>query len=178
MYYNSYDDYMRGSCGCGCDGLNNGFGNYTYPMYNDYNFNRDVDCEAMYPDIYHRINPIIESHCIKYQNTRITKEVIEEIANKVYIKYYESRSNDDLKSDSNRLSSSSNSSKKEETRSNRNDTLMDLIKILIIRNLFPNRPNRPGRPPMRPNPGMPPYPNWQDGPGGPNMPPQYGPMFY
>ena len=169
---------MRGNCNCGYDGLNNGFGNSTYPMYNDCFRNQDIDCEALYPEVYHRINPIIEGYCVKYQNTRITKEVIEEIANKVYIQYSGVRSNDDLKADSTRTSTSSSSTKKEEVRSSRNDVLMDLIKILIIRNLFPHQPNRPGRPPMRPNPGMPPYPNWQDGPGGPNMPPQYGPMFY
>ena len=180
MYYNSYEDYINNNQGYGgYEGISNGFNSSnTYPMYNEYNRNQETDYDSLYPDIYHKVNPLVENSCMKYQNTRISKEIVEEIANKVYIQYNDLRSSSDIKNDLNRISNSSTTTKKEETRSGRNETLMDLIKILIIKNLFPRKLHRPGRPPIRPNPGISPYPNWHDGGmQGPGMPP-YRPTFY
>lgn len=177
MYYDSYEDFMRNSG----YGYNNG---NTYPMYQDNNsFYQEVNYETMYPEIYKKINPIVEIQCVRYQNKRVSKEIVEEIAENVYRQYSDLRGIEDSKSDSSlgKQSSSSSSIKKEEYRSSstRNNILMDLIKILVIKNLIQNQPSRPNRPPIRPQP---PYPGWEDCQNhschNPPPPPPYGPRYY
>ena len=184
MYYDSYEDYMRNSgYGYMNSSFGNGYNNSTYPMYyGNNNFVQDTDFESMYPEIYKKINPIVELQCVRYQNKRVSKDIVEEIADNVYRQYSESRDMEELRTDSslNKSTSSSSSTRKEETRAPRNNILMDLIRILIIKNLLQNRPGRPNRPPMRSNQGMPQYQNWQGMQNMPiqNMPPQYEPRYY
>lgn len=153
MFYNSYEDFSNSL----------DYGNFnTYPMYYDYNNNRNVDFDSFYPDIYRRLNPIVKRCCMKYQNTRITGEIVDEITQNVFNQYNDSRGNDTQEK------TNSNMIRKDETRSNGN-FLLDLIKILVVKNLISNC-NNCNRPPIRPMPGYRPGFDNQYFPG-------YGPGF-
>ncbi len=174
MYYNNnnYEEYMRGVLGYN----NNANSNFnTYPMYYEYDNNQNIDYESMYPAIYHELNPIVESCCSRYKNTRISKEIIDQITDQVYAQYSGTRGIES-QTQSQENSKSTTTRKEEEKRSPQNNNILrDLIRILILRNLFPNRPGRPNpRPPMGPG-------GWL-GEGlnrpGPGMPPQYQSRYY
>ena len=152
MYYNNnnYEEYMRNVLG-----YNNSNNFNTYPMYYEFD-NQNVDCESMYPEIYHQINPIVENCCSRYKNTKLSKEVVDDITEQVFTQYTQTFKMEITKTESSKSTTTvntSNSKRDEETRSprNENNLIRDLIRILILRNLFPNRPGRPNpRPPMGP----------------------------
>ncbi len=170
MYYNNYEDYMRNTLGYN-NMMNNNFN--TYPMYYEYDNNQNMDIEGMYPEIYHQVNPIVENCCSKYRNTKFSKEVLEQMTEQVYNQYSETRGVESTKVEN--QNKTNNVRKEEETRSPNNNSLRDLIRILILKNLFPSRPGRPNRLPM--GPGMPP-PGWQGGPNRPGGMPPYQPRYY
>jgi len=157
MYYQSYEDYMRDVLG------------YT-PTYN-YNMQQsrrdtNTELERLYPEIYRTVYPMVRKVCTQY-NGEITEDFVERLTNEVYTNLEVEQ---DVRSETSKVSvkatttSKTEVRKEEETRQRRpNNTLRDLIRILIIREILGGRPNRPGRPPF---PG---------GPGGPGMPGGPGP---
>ena len=162
MYYQSYEDYMRDVLG------------YT-PTYN-YNMQQNrrdtnTELERLYPEIYRTVYPMVRKVCTQY-NGEITEDFVERLTNEVYTNLEVEQ---DVRSETSKTTSKISATKtevrkEEETRQRRpNNTLRDLIRILIIRELLGGRPNRPGRPPFPGGPGM---------PGGPGpRPPMPRPPF-
>lgn len=137
----------------------------------------DLDLEDYYPEIYKNIYPLIRKKCDNISKSDITKEFIENVCEDIYNEFQEKSEieiNINLKNEiktTNMMRSTTrkpdtrikeNTTEKRETRQ-RDNRLMDVIKILLIRELLdrhnrPNRSNRPNRPPFPPNnrPPMPP----------------------
>ena len=172
MYNQSYDEYMQNILGYQ-PGFRNSF--YTYNTYN----NNNVDLEALYPEIYKIVYPMVQKVC--NQNTKpITKELIDDMVNEIYTTIEPNEPiniNVNLTNSTRDVSNNSDSKKinkseaKPEVREARtvdtkesrqgNFLMNDLIRILILRELLGRPQNRPPqRPPMRP--GI---------PGGPQRPP-------
>ena len=141
----------------------------------------DEEIEECYPDIYKVVYPMVKKACMK--NTKpITKKLIDEMVNEIYVNI---EPNDSININVNvgnttkvnsyssdretrGVTSSRTPEVKSEVRDVRGDThkketrqsnflLIDLIRILVIRELL-GKQNKPGnRPPHRP-PMRPPYP--------------------
>lgn len=163
MYYQSYEDYMRDVLGYPreCQGCT-----YNYGMtQNRRTENQDI--ERLYPEIYRTVYPMVCKACNQY-NGEITEELVERLTNEVYANL---ETEQDVRSEQPKTTAKTSVNKtdvrrEEETRQRRpNNTLRDLIRILIIRELL-GLPNRPGRPPF---PGGGPRPPFPGGPG-PRLP--------
>lgn len=165
MYNNiSYEEYMRTvlgyqpgniQCGCSMDDY------YIMPsceqFYNE-TMQNNSEADKLYPEIYVKIYPTVCKICSQC-TSQINGETLERMADEVY----------DMV-----LVADVRKEEKKEIRQ-RDNALRDLIKILILREIFgpgfpnprpprPPRPPFPGpnpRPPMPPRPPRPPYP----GPG-------------
>ena len=175
MYYQNYEDYMQSVLGYRND--MNSTNTYHmpedyYPMNNTNHMNNmsqvTQQLEDMYPEIYRLVYPMINKACS--MNTKpVTEEVVDEITNSVFTSIEANMEaevnvkmelrNGDVKNPN------AKSEKPKETRAP-NNTLRDLIRILVIRELLRRhgRPLFPGRPTFPPG-GRPPFP------GGPGMPP-------
>ena len=167
QYFNMTDNYSQYDCPC-----NQGM---PYNSFTRNSIARDIisDIEDYYPEIYKIIYPMIRKACEK-NNKPISRDLIEDLTNDIY-HHLEAEniinvnvsvnSNNDV----NASGSKSENSSREINRSEavnpesresrqRNNPIMDLIKILLIRELG----GRPGywRPrPPRPMPPRPPFPH-------------------
>ena len=122
-----------------------------------------IDLESMYPDIYNIVYPMVKKACVK--NTKpITKELIDEMTDEIYsnieadniinLNINVENVGNSVTTESRQQSGKQMEDRKVENRQRRN-TIADLIKILLIRELVdrgnwrprPPRPGRPGRPP-------------------------------
>lgn len=86
MYYQNYEDYMRSILGypVSNDIYTYENANYYYGEDNNRNCNiNEQDIYNMYPNIYKKINPIVLRECDCY-NDKITKDVVENIVEKIY----------------------------------------------------------------------------------------------
>ena len=169
----SYQEYMRTVLGYTPYSMQD-----TLCCTKDYYITQDTNCmndsnlEELYPDVYKKINPLVCKQC-NTNTMPITQEILEQMVDNVY-----NSIEVDLKIETNtKLQVNvSNGVRQQENRTRQsNNTLRDLIKILILREIFgpgfpnprpprPPRPPFPGpnpRPPMPPRPPRPPYP----GPG-------------
>ena len=165
MYQTSYEDYMQNVLGyrpmgmqnanCGCSDY------YIMPP----NVNTYAPCmenyEDLYPEIYKKIYPMVVAKCKMAQGT-ITKEMIETMTEEIYRQIEV-----DLKIET----KDSKSTRQTEDRQVglRNNSIRDLIAILLLRELLD------GRFPVRPGPG--PRPPFPGGPGVPPPPPGPRPPF-
>jgi hypothetical protein len=175
MYYQDYDDYMKKVLGYQTNPMENLTYQPTYQAAVDPYNNPNVQSMAeerteMYPDIYKIVYPMVCKVCDENAGMPVTDEAVEEMTNTVYsnveadvdvnieanVKKEVNNRNGDVK----------NPNAKEperETRQRRpgNRLLRDLIRILILRELFDRRPPRPPfpgpRPPRPPFPGPRPY---------------------
>lgn len=168
MYYQSYEEYMRDVLGYPRE--------TSMPTYNGYsgieqrNVNMEInddEIECLYPEIYRKVYPMVCKACMQYRG-EITEDLVTRLTNEVYanleieeVRGEENNSNKEVRN--NQSAKSVSSSKLDtlkhsnETRQKRpNNTLKDLIRILIIRELLRRR-RRPGRPPFPggPRPPMP-----------------------
>ena len=194
MYNQSYEDYMRSVLGYSMDRQN--YDNNTYQMYDNFSYGTmgnpvsrmqdDRDIEQLYPDIYRMVYPMVCKACDRVTEP-ITEELIERMTTEIYfaietdenvdvnINVQTNNRNGDVKNPNEKLVENRSQTKEtEETRQRRprNRFLNDLIRILILRELFgrfpirPIRPPFPGRPPMRTpfpgGPGRPPRPEPRD----------------
>lgn len=187
MYNQNYDDYFKNSLNYPPDMFNNTYGvdNYYYPDYfsrNDYmmngynrNYNymsngqmRNQNNENLYPEIYKIVYPMVAKIC--NANTKpICEELVNDMTDTIYNNiesedYFENdtRETELKKGDVRNPNAKPVATEEREDRNRRpNQSLRDLIKILILRELLGN----PGRNPIRPRTsyglGMP----------GTNMPP-------
>lgn len=161
MFNQDYDEYLRNVLGYSPNGrmeniYQNEYG--QYPMQYDENYwdaneeDRIRELEECYPDIYKLLYPIVQKEC-KNCNRSITKDLVEELTDKIYNQV---SVNIEMQADVN-IQNQSNNRNQDEKKENRhfNRGLSDLIKILLIRELLGMRPGRP-RPPRPPFPPRPP----------------------
>lgn len=149
MYYQSYEDYMRDVLGYPREN--------SIPTYNNIQQIRrteNSEIEKLYPEIYKTVYPMVCKACNQY-NGEMTEEFVEKLTNEVYSNL---EAEQDFRGETSKVQSKSTNLKNEvkkedETRQRRpNNTLRDLIRILIIRELL-GLPHRPGRPPFPGGPG-------------------------
>ena len=168
-----YDEYMRSVLGYQPMNMYDmNYDNWEMPDMNAMNTIQMQELENCYPDIYRIVYPMIQKACT--QNTRpVTRELIDSMTNDIYLAIEDREMQENRNKDT-------KSTKSAETPENRqvilrNTGLNDLIRILLIRELFgrpgfpgqggrPPRP-RPPRPPMRPPMGPPPRPQPRPGMG-------------
>ena len=190
MYYQNYEDYMRSILGYPIQEQNL-FSN-TYSNYNNMEYEYITQMPRyskeildLYPEIYKIVNPMVCKLC--EANTKpITKELLEQMTEEIYLNIESDPSeyvsqvvnvkvnlpNQEEKRQNNINSPKVTTLKKEnrveeKTRTEnrqmlRNNTLRDLIKILILNrllggNMRPPRP-RPPRPPFPMRPEINPIP--------------------
>ncbi|MCI8273250.1 MAG: hypothetical protein HFJ55_04115 [Clostridia bacterium] len=142
----SYEEYMRNILGYKPREMDY---QDTYDM--DYMFdtmdNQEMDLQECYPEIYKIVYPMVQKACI--QNTRaIDRDLVDNITEEIYFAIEDNEISEE------------NREQEDRQKRIRNNTLNDLIRILILRELlggpgFPGRP--PIRPPMPPRPPRPPH---------------------
>lgn len=175
MYNNiSYEEYMKEVLGYKPIGMQDTFSTNDYYIMQTNNSGgmRNFNEEKLYPDIYKKVYPLVCQECNR--NTMpVTNEILEQMTDNVY-----NSINIDLKIETNvkmdARKDNANSRQQEDRQTLRNNnTLRDLIKILILNQLLGGghsnrpRPPFPERPPM-PGPGRPPMPGPRPPfPGGP-----------
>lgn len=193
MYYQNYEDYMRSVLGY----PNDNFNPNTYYGCNDDVCNgmtqmaTDIpeEREEWYPEIYRIVYPMVRKTCDDNINAQVTEELVEEMTNRIYMSIeVEEKEDMEPRQEELRNGDVRNPRAKEperETRQRRpnNPILRDLIRILLLRELFDRRRRRPpfpGRPPRPPMPGpRPPFPPFPGGPGmRPPMPRSYDDLYY
>lgn len=179
MYYQNYEDYMRNVLGYPSHPET------TYSLPDDYDErNNSVEEEALYPEIYKLIYPMVCKVCDEKNNMPITQQLVDEMTRTIYenieadMEMETTQNREVLKNGDVR-----NPNVKQSEIQNRqripNRTLQDLIRILILRELFRRR--RLNRPPMRPPmPPRPPFTVSGMGPVGrpPMMPRDYQDLYY
>ena len=184
MYYETYDDYIRSILGYPNNNMYNTNSRENDYMYSAQN-NSSEELEQYYPEIYKIIYPMVSKSCDNNSSpiTRelienMTDEIYfavesdNEIDLNITINNEVRNNNSEVQSNSTQSIKNRNISNtkdknitiKEEHRKDkenredrriRNNTLRDLIKILIIRQLLRNRPNRPNFPHQPPRPPRP-----------------------
>lgn len=156
-YPNTYDVNFRNT-GC-CNQADN---------YEQYDYS-DRNIEKLYPDIYKIVYPMVQKACSKVVRP-VDEDLIEELTKDVYNNIEAGdiinvNINVDNDNTVNKVNSRTNSSyhnkvvesvenRLAEDRQIRNTLLSDLIRILLIRELF----GRPGNRPPMPRPPRPPFP--------------------
>ena len=178
-----YEDYMQNFWNYPIEGYQNTYDqdldNYQYG-YNmnrnfyeyDYNYNyspyrqsmnyqnrgvSNTQMEELYPEIYKVVYPMVKKVCSN-NNRAITNEIIEQMTEEVYNNVEANNGvelnitlNNNVRGDK----TNAQDTKQENRGSSRNNGLMDIIKILILRELI-GRPCNSHN--CRPRPPMPPYP--------------------
>ncbi len=153
-----YEEYMRSVLGYNQTPnnlYNNTYNDYYYDMQylnnqnlnNQNNVNNDV-LDSMYPEIYRIVYPMVCKACTQNSQRQITNDLVEEMTEEIYSNVEpDDRINPNnapvrtpLKNGDVRNPNAKEPEVRGETRQ-RNFTLRDLIKILILREL--GRPNRP-----------------------------------
>lgn len=195
MYYQNYEDYMRSVLGYpNTNTYTNCNEGYCGDMMQEPLEQRQEEKLEWYPEIYRIVYPMICKTCDENTNAEITEQLVDEMTNKIYMSV-EVEEKEEMPKRELRNGDVKNPRAKEperETRQRRpnNPGLRDLIRILILRELFDRRrprPPFPGRPPRPPMPGPGPRPPFPGGPrppfpGGPGMPPpmprNYNDLYY
>ena len=157
--YRGYEDYMQTVLGYS-------YGPDTYreaEIYNNIQMNSNIqDLNRLYPEIYKIVYPVIQKVCARRTMSNITEEMISEMVEEVYRVIEPGDGIIEEKEPPLKNGDVRNPRAKDIRQQRRNPLLRDLIRILLLRELFDGRPgNFPGgpmpRPPM-PNPGHMPKP--------------------
>lgn len=167
MYNSNYEEYMRNVLGY------NPVVNNTYQLSDSmYEIQQtrtyeEATIEALYPEIYKIIYPMVKKVSMRIGNT-INEEIVEKMTDEIYrvLEEEEDKEEQNKRGVESKTQNTQVTRRKEETR-HRNYMLKDLIKILILRELIGRQ--GPGRPPMRPP--IPPPPHHM--PPMPPRPPRY-----
>lgn len=170
MYNQTYDDYMRSAMGYYNNNsyrnnmdmnymntMNNMNMNNMTPMYNMNNMNMNPnmfndDLEHLYPEVYRVIYPMVRSSCDRIQipGTNITDDMITRMTDDIYDRVKaDGRINVEVTVEFRDNDTKEASSSETRQRRPRNRYLRDLIRILLLRELFRRR-RFPGRFPIRP----------------------------
>lgn len=179
-----YEDYLQDYWGYPINGYQNTYEQNPEEYQYGYNTNRinleygffpyqqnyqkrgmsTSEMEELYPETYKIVYPMVKKVCAN-NNRFISNEVIEQMANEVY-NNIENNSvelnitlNNEVRGEKNVKAENT-----QENRGHRNNGLMDLIKVLILREIIdrpcksPNcRPGPGPRPPYPPYPPRPPF---------------------
>ena len=171
-YQNTYEQYPD-NCQCGCN-MNRNFYEYDYnysPYRQSISYqNRGIsnnEIEEMYPEIYKVVYPMVKKICTN-NNRMITNDLVEEMTEEIYSNVEANNGvelNITLNNNVRGEKANTQDIKQENRDHGRNNGLMDIIKILILRELAGKPCNghncRPGpRPPMPPYPPRPPFPRY------------------
>lgn len=156
MYNQTYDDYMRSILGYPNQDefRNNTYFNMPTQDINSYS----DDFEKMYPEVYRVVYPMVCSACDRMQvsTTPVTEEMVSQMTNDIYDRVAaDGRINIDINVSTEVRESEDRQTPSTETRQRRrprNRFLRDLIRILLLRELFNRRRRFPNRFPfpMRP----------------------------
>ena len=172
MNNQSYEEYMRAVLGYSVqpeDTYKKTEDFYVVPANNLY---QNYEMEKMYPEVYKVIYPKVCNVCERNLNNNITEEKLQDMINEVYnsleaeenINFYINIENRNIPQTNiagfNNLNSSRSNTniRKTEDRQDRhrNNAVLDIIRILILREIL-NRKRPPIRPPyLGPIPPMPP----------------------
>ncbi len=127
--------------------------NYGYQPFFQTRGMSNTQIEELYPDVYKIVYPVVKKTCNRNSRMAITQDVIENMVEEVYSNIEQggqielNRSQNNEKGENN----------KEENRGQRrNSNLLDVIKILVIRELI-GELRRPGCRPNMPPPPPPPH---------------------
>jgi len=136
MDYRNYDDYMRNVLGYS----NMNCCNMCPTPYSNANmFQFSNDLERMYPDTYRVIYPMVVSAC-NMVSMPLTEEMLDRMTDDIYDRAeMDSRINIDINVEI-ESRQDSESRQQRRPRRRRNRFLRDLIRILILRELFGRRP--------------------------------------
>ena len=156
--YRGYEDYMQSVLGYNANPSTNGY-NYTIPntyreaeMYNAVQINPNMqEINKLYPEIYDVVYPVVQKVWSRRNVANITEEMISEMVEEVYgviepgddiVEQGEAPlRNGDVRNPRAKETRQSQSGRRN------NRLLRDLIRILILRELFGGRPGFfPGRP--------------------------------
>ena len=158
MYNNiSYEEYMQQVLGYTPRNMQDTFSTNDYYIMQTNNTieMNNPNVEELYQKKKKKLYPLVCNECSK--NTMpITNEILEQMTDNVF-----NAIDVDLKIETNvKIDTRKDNSRQGEDRQQRrrNNTLRDLIKILILNQIlggFPIRPPFPGRPPMPPRPPFP-----------------------
>lgn len=155
MYNQSYDNYIRGVLGY--PNQDDEYRNSTfYNMPNQDMYSSSEDIERLYPDVYRVVYPMVCSACdrIQFPNNPVNEEMIARMTDDIYDRVEaDGRINIEVNVTTEvRESDATQISNETRQRRPRNRFLRDLIRILLLRELFRRRRRFPGRPPfpMRP----------------------------
>ena len=173
MYNQSYDDYMRSVLGysnfdgyrmntmnnmntMGMNSMNmNNMGMNSMNMSNMGMNTQDMSCEdieQLYPEVYRVVYPMVCSSCdrIQFPNAPVTDEMVTRMTNDIYDRVEaDGRINIEVSVEVRGESENRQTSTETRQRRPRNRFLNDLIRILLLRELFRRR-RFPGRFPIRP----------------------------
>lgn len=171
-YQNTYDQNLENYLYSYNDSI------YGYNRYPYRNVNQNNEIENFYPEIYKVVYPMVKKVCNKNSRS-LSRDSIEEMVDEVYNNLEETNFNSvelNINLTNEVRTNSSTKPQEKQVVENRqrpvNNTLRDLIKILLIRELLrkpgccghnnrPPRPTRPTYPPIPPRPPMPRY-NWEE----------------
>lgn len=155
--YNSYEEYMQNVLGMNMNMTNTYMpsNNYYEPRMQESNLQ---EVNKFYPEIYGIVYPVVQKVCSRRGATTLNEPLINEMVDEVYSVIEPREEEDSSREVGQNLKNGDVKNprvKEKETRRPINNSLRDLIRILIIRELLQGgwQGNRP-RPP-RPGPGMP-----------------------
>ena len=166
-YQNTYDQnpefYQYGY------NLNRNQYGYDYnPYYSNSNYQKrgisNNEIEELYPEIYKVIYPMVKKVCANNYRT-VTSESIEQMVEEVYSNVEANNGielNITLNNEVRGEKGNKTDVKKEDRAYGKNSGLLDIIKILVLREILGNQCRRPNcrpepRPPFHPYPPRPPF---------------------
>ena len=173
MNYQNYDDYVRGVHGYSPYVQNNYTYNepedmYSYQNVQDQVIEQKEDITIFYPEIYKIVYPMVCRICNINQNSKLTKELLEQMTDEIYLNIEPEEETSAISTraplkNGDVINPNSKDPKPEINKTRQTNFLLrDLIKILLLkerqRPIRPHfRPQTPPPPQMRPeNQGRPP----------------------
>lgn len=169
MYNQTYEEYMRNVLGYMPSYQDMEYTYLSNPSRYYYPTTLETsasEMDEMYPEIYHKVYPMVKTACGNHHG-EITKDTIEKITMEIFAKLGEIEIGAKV-TVQNRNPENRTMVRQEENRNRSEDpryhrTLKDLIKILVLRELFPSRRPTIPRPPYPPRPGVNPRPPFPGG---------------
>ena len=155
MYNQSYDNYIRGVLGY--PNQDDEYRNSTfYNMPNQDMYSSSEDIERLYPEVYRVVYPMVCSACdrIQFPNNPVSEDMIIRMTDDIYDRVEaDGRINIEVNVTT-EVRESDNKQISNETRQRRprNRFLRDLIRILLLRELFRRRIRFPGMRPFQMRP--------------------------
>lgn len=155
MYNESYDNYIRGILGY--PNVDDEYRNNTfYNMPNQDMYSSSEDIERLYPEVYRVVYPMVCSACdrIQFPNNPVSEDMIVRMTDDIYDRVEaDGRINIEVNVTTEvRENNDRQISNETRQRRPRNRFLRDLIRILLLRELFRRRRRFPGMRPFQMRP--------------------------